>query len=204
MKKNMITTILIIIAIVLCIVTITNDIMISKTKSKIISLDKVSELNDYKVVVLGAAVYGDRLSYMLKDRLDMAVSIYNKNSNNIVISGDNENDTYNEIEPMRKYLIQNGIKEENIIEDKYGLSTYDSIYRMKEVYGYDKIIIITQEYHLYRSLYIADELGIEVYGYKATDIEYKGQGYRQIREILARTKDYFKVLFKGKSKYLDK
>ena len=72
---------------------------------------------------------------------------------------------------------------------------------MKEVYGYNKIIIITQEYHLYRSLYIGKELGLNVYGYKAENVEYKGEIYRKLREILARSKDYFKVLLGWKIFY---
>jgi vancomycin permeability regulator SanA len=81
-----------------------------------------------------------------------------------------------------------------LVLDNEGFSTYESIYRAKEVFGAEKVIIVTQEYHLHRALYIARELGIEAYGVSADIRTYRGQSYRDLREHLARTKDFFKCL----------
>ena len=83
-----------------------------------------------------------------------------------------------------------------IFMDHAGISTYDSIYRAKEIFQAEKIIIVTQEYHLYRALYISESLGIEAYGVPADPVIYAGQELREIREIVARTKDFVKCIIK--------
>ena len=86
--------------------------------------------------------------------------------------------------------------------DHAGFCTYDSIYRAKEIFGAKKLIIVTQEYHLYRALYIAKSLGIDAVGVPSDKHIYRGQSMREIREVLARNKDFFSCLFKIKPKYL--
>lgn len=173
-------------------------------------MDKIKDIDEIKdvdtIIVLGAKVHDDgRLSLMLKDRLDKTIEVYNKlNIKKVIVSGDSEHKDYDETTKMKEYLISNGIPEEDITVDIYGLSTYDSIYRLKNVYGINKSIIITQKYHLYRSLYIANSLGIEAYGIPASGEDYFGQTSREIREILARNKDFLTSLFNVKSKYIEK
>ena len=173
-------------------------------------MDKIKTIDEIKdvdtIMVLGAKVYDDgRLSLMLKDRLDKTIEVYNKlDIKKVIVSGDSEDSDYDETSWMKEYLINNGIPEEDIIVDIYGLSTYDSIYRLKNVYGINKSIIITQKYHLYRSLYIANSLGIEAYGIPASGEHYFGQNIRELREILARNKDFLTSLFNIKSKYTEK
>jgi vancomycin permeability regulator SanA len=82
-----------------------------------------------------------------------------------------------------------GVAEESIICDGYGLSTYESIWRAKNVYGYKRILIISQKYHLYRAIYIAQELGLEAYGLDAALQGYAKQPIYNLREYLARIKD---------------
>ena len=103
---------------------------------------------------------------------------------------------------MKDYAILHGVPSEDIFMDHAGFSTYDSIYRAKEIFGVDKMVIVSQEYHLYRALYIAKTLGIEAYGVNADKKEYKGQWYRELREILARNKDIVKTIFKPEPIYL--
>ena len=79
--------------------------------------------------------------------------------------------------------------------DHAGFSTYESMYRAKEIFCAEKILIVSQEYHLHRAIYLARALGIEAYGVAADYRTYSGQLYRDIREILARDKDYFVALF---------
>ncbi len=173
-------------------------------------IDRIKDTDEIKnidtLIVLGAKVHDDgRLSLMLKDRLDKTIEVYNKlDIKRVIVSGDSEHKDYDETTKMKEYLINNGIPEEDIIVDIYGLSTYDSIYRLKNVYGINKSIIITQKYHLYRSIYIANSLGIEAYGIPASGEDYFGQTAREIREILARNKDFLTSLFNVKSKYIEK
>ena len=86
--------------------------------------------------------------------------------------------------------------------DHAGFSTYESIYRAKDIFQAKKVVIVTQKYHLYRALYIANRLGLEAYGVGADPRQYVGATYREIREILARDKDFIKCIFKPEPTYL--
>lgn len=171
------------------------------TKNQIIKLNEVEEVD--AIVVLGASIREDgSLSLMLKERLDTSFEVYNKNNSKLVMTGDHTKKYYNEVTAMKNYAIENNIDSNIIYLDHAGISTYDSIYRMKHIFKLNKIIIVTQEYHLYRALYIANSLDIEAYGVDATKVRYTGQLYRDLREILARNKDFFKCIFKPKSTHM--
>ena len=171
------------------------------TKNQIINISEIKDIN--AIVVLGASVKKDgSLSLMLKERLDASFKIYNSTNSKIIMSGDHTKKYYDEVTAMKNYAIENGIDSNIIYLDHAGISTYDSIYRMKHIFKLNKIVIVTQEYHLYRALYIANKLGIEAYGIDATKVRYSGQLYRDLREILARNKDFFKCIFKPKATYL--
>ena len=98
---------------------------------------------------------------------------------------------------MYAFVVDNGVDGEKVAIDNEGFSTYESIYRAKNEFGAKKVLIVTQEYHLHRALYIARELGIEAYGVSADIRTYRGQSYRDAREHLARTKDFFKCLLES-------
>jgi vancomycin permeability regulator SanA len=117
-------------------------------------------------------------------------------SDRLLMSGDNTKKDYDEVNTMKQYAIDHGIPSEYIFMDHAGISTYDSIYRAKEIFQAGKIIIVTQEYHLYRALYISDSLGIEAYGVAADPVLYAGQELREMREIMARAKDFVKCIVK--------
>ena len=197
----MIFIVCILVFIFICLI---NLIVIGKS-SKYINSNINYDDYDY-IIVLGAKVNRNSPSLMLKDRLDKAVEIYNKNKNiKIIVSGDSQNPIlYDEISVMSNYLINNGISKNNIIEDKYGISTYDSIYRIKDRVMDKKIIIVTQKYHLFRSVYIARGLDINSVGISAREYNYPMQFQRDIREISARVKDFILVKFKFKSKNKNK
>ena len=118
------------------------------------------------------------------------------------MSGDHGRTDYNEVETMKQYAIDEGIDSENIFMDHAGFSTYESIYRAKEVFGVKKMVIITQEYHLYRALYIAEKLGIEAYGVASDYHIHAGQSMRDLREVLARAKDFVTTIVKPEPTYL--
>ncbi len=200
MKKILIIC-LIIIIIGLVLVFGINYYVKASVKDRIISSNYPKDIDC--ILVLGAGVWGDNPSPILRDRLDSAISLYKDGeANKIIMSGDHGRDEYDEVNIMKKYAIDNGVKSEDIFMDHAGFSTYDSVYRAKEIFSAKKIIIVTQEYHLSRALYISKRLGIEAYGVSAIKNNYRGQAYRELREILARNKDFIKCIFKPKPTYL--
>ncbi|MBE6650400.1 MAG: SanA protein [Ruminococcaceae bacterium] len=174
----------------------------SSTKERIITADEALALEDVDcIIVLGCLVRPDgNPSGMLEDRLATAVSIAGDRP--LLMSGDHGTKEYDEVNVMRNYAVANGIPVERVFMDHAGFCTYDSIYRLKEIFGAKKAIIVTQEYHLYRALYIAESMGIEAYGVSADLHTYGGQTSRDIREIIARNKDFLWCIFKPEPKYL--
>lgn len=181
-----------------------NNYVKSSVKNRIISENDAAELNADCILVLGARVYDDgTLSPMLHDRLDQGIQLFKLGaSNRLLMSGDHGTDNYDEVNAMKKYAIECGIDSENVFMDHAGFSTYESLYRARDVFEAKKIIIVTQKYHVYRALYIADKLGLDAYGVASDPQEYGGQTKREIREIVARAKDFFYVIAKPKPKYL--
>jgi len=155
------------------------------------------------IIVLGAGIRGDKPSHMLEDRLLEAIKLYNnKVAPKIIMSGDHGRKEYDEVNIMKNFAIEKGIPSEDVFMDHAGFSTYESLYRAKEVFEAKKVVIVTQKYHLYRALYIANQLGIEAYGVNSDPRRYMGGTYRELREIFARNKDFFSCIFKPKPKYL--
>ena len=185
----------------LVVVVLPNAIVVLGTMGHI--KDTPDENYEY-TLVLGAAIWGGEPSPMLRDRLSKSVELYKEGkTNTLFMSGDNERDFYDETTAMRKYATDNGVPEDDVMYDDYGLSTYDSMYRAKNVYGIDKMIIVTQKYHMYRAVYIARRLGIDAVGVPAESIKYSGREAREVREILARCKDFVKSMIKPKSSYTE-
>ena len=120
----------------------------------------------------------------------------------ILMSGDHGQEDYDEVNVMKQYALDAGISETDIFMDHAGFSTYESMYRAKEVFGIDKMIIVTQDYHLSRAVYIANKLGIEAYGVASDYRSFSGQLGRDSREVLARVKDMFTTVLKPKPTYL--
>ena len=171
----------------------------------IVTDDDFSTLNDVDcIVVLGCLVNSDGTpSDMLADRLTRGIELYKAGvAPKIIMSGDHGRKEYNEVDTMKQFAIAHGVPSSDIFMDHAGFSTYESIYRAKEIFGVDKIIIVTQEYHLYRALYIAQGLGIEAYGADADYRTYRNQINRELREIVARFKDFIWTIFKPEPTYL--
>lgn len=166
--------------------------IVDSTDGDVVEVSDISETYDC-VLVLGAGLQSDGSpSHMLEDRLKIAISIFNAaDADVILMSGDRSGDSYDEPAAMVKYACENGVAPDDILVDNEGFSTYESIVRARDVYGFDKIIVVTQEYHLYRALYIADKNGVEAVGVSADLRTYRGQSMRDLREILARAKDFF-------------
>lgn len=203
MKKKTKVILITIMTIIVLSPLLINLYVILSTTSNIITKEEYQQVKDVDyILVLGASVRRERPSPMLEDRLKKAIELYNINTQNkILVTGDHTKEDYDEVTIMKNYLLENNIPEEKIIMDPAGVSTYDSIFRVQKQLKAKKIIIVSQKYHLYRALYIADSLGIEAYGVPADDIKYKGATYREVREILARNKDFIKSIIKPTSYY---
>lgn len=200
--KKIFKYILIVLIVIILVPVIINFYVILSTKNRIVSCDSELLTDIDYIVILGAGIRRGKPSPMLEDRLKTGISLYNNDiSNKILITGDHMNDDYDEVTVMKNYLLEHGIPEEDIITDNYGISTYDSIYRVKNVYKSNKVVIVSQRYHLYRALFLSDNLDLESYGVEANLRYYYGQWYREIREILARNKDFIKGIIKPKAVY---
>lgn len=181
-----------------------NFYVINTTKDQILTYEDLKDIDNIDcILVLGAGIRNNNPSPMLEARLLEGINLYNEGiSNKILMSGDHGQDNYDEVNVMKRYALEKGINSEDVFMDHAGFSTYDSIYRAKKIFGAKKIIIVTQKYHLYRALYIANELGIEAYGINSDPRSYRGQFKREVREILARNKDFIKAKIKPKPTYL--
>ena len=144
------------------------------------------------VIILGAGLQSNgQPSHMLEDRIKVGVEVFNKiDADYILMSGDRSGEHYDEVGAMKKYAVNIGVDESEILLDGEGFSTYESISRLKEIYGFDRVVIITQKYHLFRALYIADQYDVEAVGVSADLRTYRGQIYRDLREMVARVKDF--------------
>ena len=177
----------------------------SVAKERIVTVEETATLEDVDcIIVLGCQVRDDgTLSHMLRDRLMRGLEVYHAGATpKLLMSGDHGRKEYDEVNAMKQYAIENGVPSEHVFMDHAGFSTYETVYRAKEIFEADKVIIITQEYHLYRALYIADKLGLEAYGVSADLNKYAGQSMRDFREVLARCKDWAMCIFKPEPTYL--
>ena len=155
------------------------------------------------ILILGAKVFNNGgVSAMLADRLDTGIKLYFAGySKRIIVSGDHGQSDYDEVNTMKAYCTERGVPSEAVFMDHAGFSTYDSVVRAKEIFGCESVLIVTQEYHLYRALYIAKSKGLNAYGASASVQEYAGQTMRDVREFAARVKDVGSVVFNVKPKF---
>lgn len=156
------------------------------------------------VIVPGAQVFANGTpSQMLQDRLDRALAYYNSGkTDRILVSGDNGQLDYNEVIVMRNYLLEQGVPIEAIFLDHAGFDTYDTMYRARDIFLVEKAVVVTQEFHLLRALFIGQELGLDVYGVASDPRTYAGADYYRLREYFARVKAFLDCLFHAKPTYL--
>jgi SanA protein len=155
-------------------------------------------------LILGARVLnGGKLSDMLKDRSERALSLYKAGKvKKILMSGDHGQKDYDEVNAVKDFLLSKGVKPQDLFLDHAGFDTYDSIYRAKEIFGVQSLIIVTQRFHLPRAVYIARSLGISANGFTADQQTYVTIKYNELREIPARIKSFLDVLFHANPKFL--
>ncbi len=208
MKKIFITTLIILICIAvigLAAVLGVNAYVKHTGGKNILTPSEAAELKDVDcIVVLGCQVKENgEPSAMLADRLKRGIALYQQGAvPKIIMSGDHGRKVYDEVNAMKRVAMDAGVPSSDIFMDHAGFSTYESIYRAKEIFKADKLMVVTQEYHLYRALYIAEKLGVEAYGVSSDYRTYWGQFGREAREILARCKDFVKTIFKPEPTFL--
>lgn len=183
-------------AVMLTIVCI-NCLVILKTRDRIMSAEEAALFDADYILVLGCGLRPDGSpSDMLADRVTAATDIYLSSEDAVLLmSGDNSGEHYNEVGAMREFAVKLGADGEDILSDDEGFSTYESVFRAKNEFGAESVLIVTQGYHLYRALYIAEKMGIDAYGVSADLREYRGQTMRDLREVAARVKDFLYTLF---------
>lgn len=174
-------------------VLVTNLVMVFKTKGDIITDLSKAEKTD-AIIVLSQGVENGNPGSISKARLDKAADLYNRNiASTIIVAGGSKEDKIDEPTIMKNYLVKKGIPESAVKVSYAGHSTYDIIKKVHDDYKVNKVFVVTQKYHMYRSLYIADKLGMTAYGYEAVsdDISFT----TKVKEIFARSKDFIKVIF---------
>ncbi|MEE1239421.1 MAG: ElyC/SanA/YdcF family protein [Acutalibacteraceae bacterium] len=183
---------------------IPNFIVVNKAKNNIISLEEAQILSDIDcAVILGAGVRDGKPTPMLKDRLLTGIELYKSGAvKKLIMSGDHGSEDYDEVNIMKSFAVDSGVPDEDVFMDHAGFSTYETVYRARDIFEADNIIIVSQEYHLYRALYIADKLGVNAVGVSADLRRYGGQAKRELREILARDKDFLNCILKPEPTYL--
>lgn len=199
--KGLIGTLLCVCVLLFSAVIGINAYMISFSKKNFVTVDELKAGSYDCILVLGAGLWSGKPSPMLKERLDFSLEAYNKNcSDRFLVSGDHGTKSYDEVNAMKDYLVENGASADCVFMDHAGFSTYESMYRARDVFKAQKVLIVTQKYHLYRAVYIARQLGIEAYGLDREELKYPITN--NIREAVARVKDFFYCIAKPEPTYL--
>lgn len=163
------------------------------------SVEALPEANT--VIILGASVYSNgKLSPVLQDRVDTGFYLYRKGKvKQFLLTGDHRTEDYDEVSAMRNYLVKKGVPPKDISTDPAGLNTYESMHRSQDVFDVSNAVVVTQPFHLPRTLFIAQKLGLNYSGYPAAPVEYKTEKKLILREKLANFKAVYDVLFRGVS-----
>ena len=173
----------------------------------ILTVEETKNYNVDCVLVLGAGVRDGQPTHILQERILRSVEVYNTGcTDRILMSGDHGREDYDEVNTMKNFAVDKaGAVATNILMDHAGFSTYESMYRAKEIFEVESLIIITQEFHIYRAIYDARQLGLEAYGVMADgyfNFSFTKELYNDSREFLARVKDFFWCIIKPEPTYL--
>lgn len=156
------------------------------------------------ILVLGAGVKDDGTpSLMLRDRLERAFELYEAGvSDRFLMTGDHGRENYNEVQAMKEYVMEKGVPEDKIFMDHAGFSTYESMYRARDVFEVKNPVIVSQKYHCYRAVYAARKLGLDACAAPNKRENYRHSYLLNLREIAARDKEFVTLIVKPKPTYL--
>jgi vancomycin permeability regulator SanA len=204
LAKALLLIFAVLVVLVVIVVAIINLHVKAKTSDRVYVVSTVPRDNYDAALVLGCGVYNNEYpSPLLRERLDAAVELFHEGVvNKLIMSGDHGQDNYNEVAVMKQYAIEEGVPSEAIFMDHAGFSTYESVFRARDIFMADSVLIVSQEYHVYRALYVAEALGLEAYAVSADKTRLSGQTARDLREILARNKDFIFSIIKPEPTYL--
>ena len=179
-------------------------LIVASARSRIVSPEEAADFGADCILVLGAGLMPDGSpSLMLSERIQTGVDLYEAGvAPKLLMSGDHSRADHEEVNAMKDAAMARGVPSADIFMDHAGFATYDSFYLAGAVFGVKKVVIVTQAYHLPRAIWIARALGLEAVGVACDTRRYPGQLYRDIREILARDKDFFKCILKPLPRYL--
>lgn len=174
------------------------------TAARILSETEAGAQGADCILILGCGVREDGTpSLMLQDRLDAGIALYEEGAaEKLLMSGDHGRKEYDEVNTMKDYAMERGVPSADIFMDHAGFSTYDSMYRARDIFCAQKVLVVSQPYHLPRALYVAEKLGLEAYGVAAAEVRYGGQTYRELREAVARAKDFCTAWIQPQPKFL--
>jgi SanA protein len=146
--------------------------------------------NAQVAIVLGARAWGTTPSPMLADRLDIGIELYKAGKvPKLLLSGDHGTTAYDEVNTMRAYVLARGVPPADVFTDHAGFSTYDTMYRARDVFQVKRALVVTQGFHLARAVYTARALGLVVTGVPADQHDYPGVTLQlTMRDWLARVK----------------
>lgn len=182
-----------------------NAAVVLTARPHILTEEESCRLDADCILVLGSSVYGNTLAPTVENRVLTGLALYEGGaSDRLLMSGDHGKKDYDEVNSMKQYCVDKGVEPNVIFLDHAGFSTYDSMYRARDIFGVRKVIIVTQGYHLYRAVYIARALGLESYGVVADgpDHSFLSDLRNQVRESLARVKDFVICIIEPESTYL--
>ena len=185
-------------------VLIINLAVVHSASRYIVTSEEAAALDADYILILGCGLREDGSpSHMLYDRTKTGSELWLSHSGEkILASGDHGRPDYNEVGAMMDTAHSLGVELDALVPDYAGFSTYDSVYRAKNVFGAESVIIVTQQYHLYRAVYLARKMGLSAYGVSADLRPYAGQLLRDVREFVARVKDFFMAIVLPESEYL--
>lgn len=203
-KKRILRTLVALILLAVLLPLATSYFVMASTESRIITLDEAAALNADAILVLGARVWDNgQPSGILKDRINTGVDLYDAGaSDRLLMSGDHGQDNYDEVNAMKDYAEESGVPAEVIFMDHAGFSTYESVYRARDIFQIKTVVIVSQQFHLYRALYIARALGLDAYGVSCDTRAYSAYLLFDVRETLARCKDVLYSIFQPLPTYL--
>lgn len=167
-----------------------NLLMFATTTGNMQTIDELADANADCIIVLGAGIEADGSpSPILAERLDTAIALYENNASKDIIVSGGEDAAQSEVSSMRNYLLQNGIPSMAITTDTHGVDTFASMANLRTRFNVQKAIIVSQRFHLYRAIYIAEQMNLDVSGCPASE-EGISDTALLLREFLARLKDF--------------
>lgn len=205
LKKKWMKCGLLAVGIVLVLCVGINAMMLMSTDEYIVGRDEAAQLEDVDcILVLGCGVdENGQPKGLLTDRLEVGIGLYNAGAApKLLMSGDHGRTEYDEVNAMKDYAMNAGVPGSDVFMDHAGFSTYESVYRARDVFAASRVIIVTQGYHLPRALYAARALGLDAYGVAADLHNWRGAAYREFREALARCKDFVTAAVQPEPTYL--